>query len=160
MPRSASRIALASVIALAIGCAPHRPIEPSTPPGPPPDPNPKKTAECNHLIAVINVGVASLQPAAIGRKRTGIDGLTALGDATDRVGADVGKVDVTLPQLAKVRGEYVTLVTDVGRIARDLADAMTTKDEAKLKASRAEMEKVEALEDPLIDRLNAFCSAR
>jgi hypothetical protein len=160
MTRLASRLALASALAVTIGCAPRRAIAPPTPPGAPADPHPKKTAECNHLIAVINVGVASLQPAAIGRKKSGVDGLNALADATDRVGSEVAKVDVTLPELTKVRSDYVALVGNVGRIARDLADAVTAKDEIKLKASRTEMESVEALEDPLIDRLNAFCSAR
>jgi hypothetical protein len=150
---------LVAILVLSLAGCPeaHRPIPPQAPPV---DPDPVKTAECNKLVLAINTGVRSLQPGAIGRRKTGAEGLAAMADAADKVAVEVGKVEVAKPELAGIRDEYRGLVTDVARTARALGAAVETKDTVQMHLQAAEMERVNLAEDALVDRLNDFCHAR
>jgi hypothetical protein len=133
--------ALGRMMARAIGLGPSRKLE-----------------ECNALIQVINTGVQNLERGGkFSGDPSGVGELSAMADAMDQVAAEAGKVKLTVPFLRKAAAEYGAMAQAVGKAARDMARAAAAKDATKINAAQADMEKAVKLEDPLVDRINAFC---
>lgn len=120
----------------------------------------KKVAECNGLVQVVNAGVQSVdrQPKPADDP-TGVAGLRALADVMERVAADAAKVPITVPELAKISGEYQAMARDVARSAREMAAAADAKDVPKVNASWAALENAYNREEPLVEALNKLCQA-
>jgi hypothetical protein len=118
----------------------------------------KKAVECQGLVQVINGGVQSLEKQdKFEGDASGIAALKAMADVLDKLAADASKVQLTAPELQGYAGEYQAMAREVSRSAREMAAAAEAKDEKKLGAAQAAMEKAVKQEDPLIDNINKFC---
>ena len=81
------------------------------------------------MVQVINAGVVSLEKAPKNdADPTGVAGLRAMADALDKVAADAGGVQLTLPELKKMRDEYQRIAKDIAKAERELAAAAQDRD--------------------------------
>lgn len=120
----------------------------------------KKAVECQGLVQVINTGVQSLEKQdKFEGDASGIAALKAMADVLDKLAVDASKVQLTAPELQGYAGEYQAMAREVSRSAREMASAAEAKDEKKLGAAQAAMEKAVKQEDPLIDNINKFCKS-
>jgi hypothetical protein len=134
--------------------------------------------ECKRVIDTVNLSVERMKKLP----RMGMaDALSAanelrdFGKAMTEEADRIAAIDVTLVDLRAFVGEYSAMIREVARAADDRADALVAiaslerarvVDKAKMAAAEAkELEAQQALqkatekEDPLVDRINAFCGA-
>jgi hypothetical protein len=134
----------------------------------------KKLTECNALVTVINAGVVSLEKAPRNEADpTGISDLRAMADAMDKVGAAAAAVQLTTPELKKLRDEYHKMAKDIAKAERELAVAAQElaaagqeRDPARKTAAERTRSTAEGAldgavkqEDPLVDQINKLCQA-
>jgi hypothetical protein len=120
----------------------------------------KKVAECNAIVQVINGGVLSVEKAPkTETDPSGATDLKAMAETMDKIASDAAAVQLTLPELKKVRDDYQKMAKEIARAERDLATAVEKPDAAKRTAAEAGLEAAVKLEDPLVDQLNKICMA-
>lgn len=118
----------------------------------------KKLTECNALVQVINAGVVSLERAPRNEADpSGISDLRAMADAMDKVGADAAGVQLTTPELKKLRDEYHKMAKDIARAERELATAAQERDAARRSSAEGALDATVKQEDPLVDQINKYC---
>lgn len=120
----------------------------------------KKIAECNALVQVINAGVVSLEKAPKNESDpSGISDLRAMADAMDKVAADAGNVQLTVPELRKLRDDYHKMAKEIAKAERELAAAAEERNAARRSAAEGTLEAAVKQEDPLVDQINKYCQA-
>ena len=120
----------------------------------------KKIAECNAMVQVINSGVVALEKAPKTESDpTGVTDLRAMADAMDKVATDAGNVQLTLPELKKLRDDYQKMAKDIAKAERELAASAQDKDATKRNAAAATLDAAVKQEDPLVDQINKYCQA-
>ena len=120
----------------------------------------KKINECNQLIEVINKGVDSLNKASrMNADPTGTTDYKTMADTMDAVANDAAKVELSVPELKKLSGDYQVMAKEVAKAARELVAAADSQDFAKVNTAKAAVEKAVKQEDPLVDSINKFCHA-
>ena len=120
----------------------------------------KKVVECQSLIQVINAGVQTLEKQdKLESEPSGISALKAMADVLDKLAADAAKVQLTATELQGYAAGYQAMAREVSKSAREMAVAAEAKDELKLGAAQAAMEKAVKQEDPLVDNINKFCQS-
>lgn len=120
----------------------------------------KKIAECNALVQVINAGVVSLEKAPKNESDpSGISDLKAMADAMDKVAADASSVQLTVPELKKLRDDYHKMAKDIAKAERELAAAAEERNTARRSAAEGTLEAAVKREDPLVDSINKYCQA-
>ena len=120
----------------------------------------KKITECNAVVQVINSGVVALEKAPKSETDpTGGADLRAMADAMDKVAAEASSVQLTLPELKKLRDEYQKMVKDIAKAERELASAAQDKDAARRTAADGSLDAAVKQEDPLVDQINKYCQA-
>lgn len=120
----------------------------------------KKVAECDTLVKVINAGVIRLEKAPKNESDpTGIADLKAMAEAMDKVATDTAAVQLTVPELKKVRDDYQKMAREIAKAERELAKAAEDRNAPKRTAAEAALEAAVKAEDPLVDQLNKFCQA-
>ncbi|MGK3993303.1 hypothetical protein [Sorangium sp. So ce1024] len=85
--------------------------------------------------------------------------LRAMADMMDKVAADAGRLELTIPELQGFSREYQAMARDTASAARDLARAADANDAERSNAAQAAIEKAIGREDPLVDTINQFCQA-
>jgi len=120
----------------------------------------KKITECNAMVQVINSGVVALEKAPKNESDpTGVSDLRAMADAMDKVAVEAASVQLTIPELKKLRDEYQKMVKDIAKAERDLASAAQDKDPGRRTAADGALDGAVKQEDPLVDQINKFCQA-
>ena len=120
----------------------------------------KKTTECNALAAVINDSVIALEKAPRSADDpSGITDLKSMADSMDKVAVSVASVQLTVPELKRVRDDYEKMARGIARAERELAAAAAERNAPKQKAADAALEAAVKQEDPLVDQLNKICQA-
>jgi hypothetical protein len=146
----------------------------------------KKITECNAVVGMINNAVVGLERTPKNEADpTGLSDLRAMADAMDKVASDIGAIQITLPELKKLRDRYQNMATDIAKAERDLASAhqdkskaerdlaSTAQDPARRSAAEqtleaavkrrtaadATLDTVVKQEDPLVDQINKYCQA-
>lgn len=120
----------------------------------------KKITECNTLVQVINVGVVGLEKAPRNEQDpTGIADLRAMATAMDKVASDTAAVQLTVPELRKLRDEYQKMAREIAKAERDLATAAEDRNAAKRAAAETALDAVVKQEDPLVDQINKYCQS-
>jgi chromosome segregation ATPase len=146
----------------------------------------KKIAECNAVVGMINNAVVGLEKTPKNEADpTGLSDLRAMADAMDKVASDIGAVQITLPELKKLRDRYQNMATDIAKAERELATAHQDKSKAEREvasaaqdparraaaeqtldaavkrrsAADATLDTVVKQEDPLVDQINKYCQA-
>jgi hypothetical protein len=118
----------------------------------------KKLAECNALVQVINTGVVKLEKAPKNdADPSGVSDLRAMAESMARVAADAAGVELTLPDLKKMRDDYQKMAKDIAHAERDLAAAAQDRDAARRAAAETALDTAVKQEDPLVDQINKFC---
>lgn len=118
----------------------------------------KKLTECNALVQVINTGVVSLEKAPKNEADpSGISDLRAMADAMDKVGAEAASVQLTTPELKKLRDEYHKMAKDIAKAERELASAAQERDTARRSTAEGTLDAAVKQEDPLVDQINKYC---
>jgi hypothetical protein len=120
-----------------------------------------KNAECNALIGPINATVDALQKPH-GPKRGAADptaDLRAMAKVMDDAVRAIDATNPTIPELVAGKADYRAMVVEVAAAARAMAAAATTKDVAAIRAAQERMERAVANEDPIVERINAFCQS-
>jgi hypothetical protein len=120
----------------------------------------KKITEGNAVVQVINAGVVSLEKAPKNEADpTGVSDLKAMAEAMDKVAADAAAVQLTLPELKKIRDDYHRMAKDIAKAERELASAAQERDAARRGAAESTLDAAVKQEDPLIDQINKFCQS-
>ncbi len=120
----------------------------------------KKLVECNAMVQVINSGVVALEKTPKSESDpTGVTDLRAMADAMDKVAVEAGAVQLTLPELKKLRDEYQKMVKDIAKAERELAAAAQEKEPARRTAADGALDAAVKQEDPLVDQINKYCQA-
>lgn len=120
----------------------------------------KKIAECNALVQVINAGVVKLEKAPKNEAdASGVSDLRAMADSMDKVASDAGGVELTLPELRKMRDDYQKMAKDIARAERDLAASAQDRDASRRTAAEGALDAAVKQEDPLVDQINKYCQA-
>lgn len=129
----------------------------------------KKITECNALVTVINSGVVGLEKAPKNEgDPSGVSDLKAMATSMDGVAAETASVQLTLPELKKLRDEYQKMAKDIAKAERELAAAAqeqggaTDPDKraqalARRSAAETTLDTAVKQEDPLVDQINKFC---
>jgi hypothetical protein len=66
-------------------------------------------------------------------------------------------VQLTIPELRKMRDEYQKMARDIAKAERDLATAAEDRNAQKRTAAEGALDAVVKLEDPLVDQINKYC---
>jgi hypothetical protein len=120
----------------------------------------KKIAECNAVVQVINAGVVSLEKAPKNEAdSSGISDLRAMADAMDKIAAEAQAVELTLPELKKLRDDYQKMAKEIAKAERDLAAAAQDRDSGRRAAAESMLDAAVKQEDPLVDQINKYCQA-
>lgn len=120
----------------------------------------KKIAECNAVVQVINAGVVSLEKAPKNEADpSGVSDLRAMADAMDKIAADAASVQLTLPELRKLRDDYQKMAKDIAKAERELASAAQDRDTARRTTAESTLDAAVKQEDPLVDQINKYCQA-
>jgi hypothetical protein len=133
----------------------------------------KKIAECDALAGVINANVTKLEKAPKNESDpTGIANVKAMAEEMDKVATTTAAVELTIPELKKVRDDYQRMAREIAKAERALALAAeernaSVNDAAKRAAAEAAVKKADSAleaavkaEEPLVDSLNKYCQAR
>src|SRR5690349_11906865 len=92
----------------------------------------KRAAECDTLVKVINAGVIRLEKAPKNESdATGIADLKAMADAMEKVASDTAAVQLTVPELKKVRDDYQKMAREIAKAERELAKAAEDRNTPK-----------------------------
>ncbi len=120
----------------------------------------KKNAECKQIIALLNNTFDNRNEESDQVTEASVTaGYRGIADRLDKVGAALGKLELTTPELKKYSSEYQAMATDIANAARDMAVAVEAKDRAKDKAAQVALDKAVKAEEPLVDSMNTFCQA-
>jgi hypothetical protein len=120
----------------------------------------KRITECNAMVHLINDGVSAVEKLPKNETDpSGVSDLRAMAEAMDKVAADAGNVQLTLPELKKLRDDYQKMAKDIAKAERELAASAQDKDAAKRNAAAATLDAAVKQEDPLVDQINKFCQA-
>lgn len=120
----------------------------------------RKISECNALVQVINVGVVGLEKAPRNESDpSGISDLRSMADQMDKVAASASGVQLTSPELKKMRDEYYKMVKDIAKAERELAAAAEERNGPRRTAAETALDAAVKAEDPLVDQINKFCQA-
>jgi hypothetical protein len=120
----------------------------------------KKIAECNAVVQVINAGVVSLEKAPKNEADpTGVADLRAMADSMDKIAADAQSIQLTLPELKKLRDDYQKMAKEIAKAERELASAAQDRDTARRATAESTLDSAVKQEDPLVDQINKFCQA-
>jgi hypothetical protein len=120
----------------------------------------KKIAECNAVVQVINSGVVSLEKAPkTEADPNGVADLRAMADAMDKIAGEAAAVQLTLPELRKLRDDYQRMAKEIARAERELAAAVQERDTTRRNAAESALDAAVKLEDPLADQINKVCQA-
>jgi hypothetical protein len=120
----------------------------------------KKLAECNALVQVINGGVVSLEKAPKNDSDpSGIADLRAMAEAMDKIAAETANVQLTLPELKKMRDDYQKMAKEIARAERELASAAEERNAGRRSTAEGTLDGAVKLEDPLVDQINKYCQA-
>ncbi len=120
----------------------------------------KKITECNAMVQVINAGMANIEKVPKNEADpSGVSSLRALAEALDKVAADAAAVQLTLPELKKMRDEYQRIAKDIAKAERELAGAAQEHDAARRTAAEATLDTVVKEENPLVEQINKYCQA-
>jgi len=118
----------------------------------------KKIAECNAVVRVINDGVSHVEKIPKNEADpSGVSDLRAMAEAIDKVAADAGNVQLTLPELKKLRDDYQKMAKDIAKAERELASSAQEHDPARRSAAESTLDGAVKQEDPLVDQINKFC---
>jgi hypothetical protein len=120
----------------------------------------KKITECNAIVQVINAGVVSLEKAPKNEADpTGVSDLRAMADAMDKIAADAQVIQLTLPELKKLRDDYQKMAKEIAKAERELASAAQDRDAARRGTAESTLDLAVKQEDPLVDQINKYCQA-
>jgi hypothetical protein len=120
----------------------------------------KKITECNAVVQVINAGVVAVEKTPKNEADpTGVADLRAMADAMDKVAADAAAVQLTIPELKKLRDDYHKMVKDIAKAERELATAAQERDTTRRGAAESTLDGAVKQEDPLVDQINKYCQA-
>lgn len=121
----------------------------------------KKITECNAIVHLINDGVSTVEKLPKNESDpSGVSDLHAMADAMDKVAADAGNVQLTLPELKKLRDDYQKMARDIAKAERELAASAQEHDVARRTAAGTTLDAAVKQEDPLVDQINKYCQAR
>jgi hypothetical protein len=114
-----------------------------------------KVGECNKLIGVMNteggkLKVSGADPAA----------LKKMADDLDASSKTIGAVELSIPELVKYRDDAKKVFTDVAAGARSSAQAVESKDLAKVGSSMKVLSESAQANSKLVSDINAFCQAK
>ncbi len=121
----------------------------------------KKIKECRALIGVINESVERIQKRASVAPDGGaaVAELRALASDMDDIVKKAAKVELSLPELSKLRERYGAMVSEVAEAARKLAGAVDKVDVEKMTKAQNRMERAVKREDPLVEEINKYCQS-
>jgi hypothetical protein len=120
----------------------------------------KRITECNAMVRLINEGVSTVEKLPKNEADpSGVSDLRAMADAMDKVAADAESVQLTLPELKKLRDDYQKMAKDIAKAERELAASALDKDTTKRTAAAATLDAAVKQEDPLVDQINKYCQA-
>jgi hypothetical protein len=120
----------------------------------------KKIAECNAVVQIINAGVVSLEKAPKNEADpTGVSDIRAMADAMDKIAADAQNIQLTLPELKKLRDDYQKMAKDIAKAERELASAAQERDAARRATAESTLDLAVKQEDPLVDQINKYCQS-
>jgi hypothetical protein len=120
----------------------------------------KKISECNGLVQVINTGVIGLEKAPKNdQDPSGIADLKAMAASMDKVAENAAAVQLTVPELRKMRDDYQKMAKEIAKAERDLAAAAEERNAQKRAAAEGALDAAVKLEDPLVDQINKYCQA-
>jgi hypothetical protein len=118
----------------------------------------KKITECNALVSVINTGVVNLEKAPkTEADPSGVTDLRTMAEAMDKVAADAGAVQLTIPEVKRLRDEYQKMAKDIAKAERELAAAAQERDAARRTVAEGALDAAVKQEDPLVDQINKTC---
>lgn len=120
----------------------------------------KKIAECNALVTAINDGVGRLEKAPKNESDpSGIADLRAMGEAMDKIAGEAGAVQLTVPELRKMRDDYQKMAREIAKAERELAAAAEERNAARRSTAEGTLDSAVKQEDPLVDQINRYCQA-
>lgn len=121
----------------------------------------KKITECNTLVQVINHGVVSLEKAPKNESDpSGISDLRAMAESMDKIAGETASVQVTLPELKKLRDDYQKMAKEIARAERELAAAAEERNAARRSTAEGSLDAAVKQEDPLVDQINKYCQVQ
>lgn len=123
----------------------------------------KKTQECKAVVDTINAGVVKLKASdepGGGDPKKEAASLKKRADTFDAIVADVKKVTVSVDELKTLTDEYVKLLQDASKAAREIAAAYEKSDLAKTRAGIESFNKVVHDEEAVVAKINKVCSGQ
>jgi hypothetical protein len=132
----------------------------------------KKIAECKMLVDQVNDAVAGLEKAPKNEADpSGVSDLKAMAESMDKIAGDAQRLQLTLPELKKLRDDYQKMARDIAKAERELATAAQEQGSASDPDKRAQalarrtaaestLDAAVKQEDPLVDQINKFCQER
>jgi hypothetical protein len=122
----------------------------------------KKASECNTFIDKVNASLKEIE------KHTAIKGkddaetiaeMKKLGELYEALAKDVGGMELSVPELGKLGGEYKQMAERASQATRTLAGAIEAKDQEKAQQAQKDFDQIVKQEDELVSKINSFCQA-
>ncbi len=122
----------------------------------------KKTKECNAFIGKVNTALKEIEKHT---NTTGQDDAKAiaemrkLGELYEALAKDVGALELTTDDLKSHATEYQTMANKAASTARQVAQAIETKNAQQADQAKEEFDKIVKQEDELVGKINTLCQA-
>ena len=114
----------------------------------------KKVPECNAVVDVVN-GVGTKIKA--GEKAQGADAQQVMQEAEEKAAADIGKLDLTVPEVKKIAADLKKNLEASSGASKKLMAALKAADAAQMDPLSKELDTARDGVSKNIEELNKFC---
>lgn len=119
----------------------------------------QKLEQCSKLVKAINDtvdGFDNIDDLGVDSSENQLRGLVR---AMNRTSRELGKLELTIPELQTLAGRYRAMVDEVAVSAQSMAAAAREGDLEALRSAQVRMDRATAQEDPLVSAINQYCQS-
>lgn len=120
----------------------------------------KRTKECNAFIDKVNASLKEIEKHTAGGNEdegAAIKEMRELAKLYDKLTAEIGALSISNQDLKKQATEYQNMAGKAAATARQVADAIESKDVEKATAAQKQFDLIVKQEDQLVSSINGLC---
>lgn len=116
-----------------------------------------KSQECTKIITLANETVEEAKRVTAGKESTDPKAALLASDTMELAAKEMEDLNISDPQLQTYQNQFIQMYEETAQATRSFVKAYNNKDIEKLKPAREELEKVTALDQELVTKINDYC---
>lgn len=118
-----------------------------------------KVSQCNKITTIANETVGEVQGVVQANSIPNNEAFLKVADSFDRGRTEMERVRVADQQLKEYQQQFIAMYSEVGRSARELANAMGQQDFDAAREAHSAFQTATGQEEPLVNAVNEYCGA-